>query len=109
MRFMRRLGSVAVEVEETAVHLGVGPIEKRIPVEAVRDVRVATYNPVRFLGWGYRIGLGGSRAFSQIGVRGGVEIVAEEDSRERTYFVSSNEPEALASAIAGVAGVPSLS
>ncbi len=105
VRFVRGLSQVAVEVEERNVHLGVGPFEKRIPVESVRDVRVASYNPLRFLGWGYRMGPGGRRAFSQIGVRRGVEIVAEDDGSERTYFVSSNEPEALASAVAAAAGV----
>jgi hypothetical protein len=105
---IRRFGNVAIEVEEQYVRLGIGPIETKIPVQSVRDVRVASYNPLRFLGWGYRIGLGGRRAFSQIGVRRGVEITAEEeDGRQHRYFVSSNEPEALASAVASVAGVGS--
>jgi len=71
----------------------------------VRDVRVVDYNPLRYLGWGYRIAPGGRRAFSQIGVRRGVEITANEDGKQRRYFVSSNDPEALAAAVAGAAGV----
>ncbi len=104
---VRRFAYIAIEVEEQYVRLGLGPMETKIPVQSVRDVRVVNYNPLRFLGWGYRIGLDGRRAFSQIGVRRGVEITAEDDGRQHRYFVSSNEPEALASAIAGVAGVGS--
>jgi hypothetical protein len=106
LRFVRGLGSVAVEVEEESIHVGLGTTEQRIPVASIRDVRVASYNPVRFLGWGHKSGLGGRQAFSQMGVRRGIEIVATDGSRERTYFISSNTPEALASAVAGVAGVP---
>jgi hypothetical protein len=104
---VRRFGYIAIEVEEQNIRLGLGPMEKRIPAQNVRDVRVAIYNPLRFLGWGYRLGFDGRRAFSQIGVPRGVEITADEDGRQRRYFVSSNEPEALASAVAAVAGVGS--
>lgn len=104
---LRRFSYVAIEVTKEDIHLGLGPIERKIPATSVRDVRVTDYNPVQFLGWGYRLGLDGRRAFSQIGVRRGVEITAEEKGRQRRYFVSSNEPEALASAIAIVAGVGS--
>lgn len=104
---VRRFGHVAVEVEGEFIHLGFGPIERRIVARNVRDVRIVPYNPVQFLGWGYRLGTDGRRAFSQIGVRRGVEVTVDEYGRQRRYFISSNEPEALASAIASVAGVGS--
>lgn len=104
LRLLRRFGQVAVEVEDEAVRVRAGGIEKRLLAADVRDVRVATYNPLRFFGWGYRIGLGGQRAFSQIGVPRGVEITVQEDGAQRRYFVSSNAPEALASAVASIAG-----
>ena len=102
---VRRFAYVAVEVSDDVIHLGFGPMERSIPASSVRDVRVTTYNPLPFLGWGYRFSTDGRRAFSQIGVRRGVEILTQENGRQRRYFVSSNEPEALASAIATVAGV----
>lgn len=105
---VRRFAYIAIEVEEQYVRLGRGPMETKIPVQGVRDVRVVSYNPLRFLGWGYRIGLDGRRAFSQIGVRRGVEITAEEDGRQHRYFVSSNTPEELASKIESVADVGSV-
>ena len=104
IRFLQRLGNVAVEVEDEAVHLAVGPFEHRIAVQNVRDVRIARYNPLLYLGWGYRIAPGGRRAFSQIGVSRGVEIATNENGHKRRYFVSSKDPEALAGAIASVAG-----
>lgn len=104
IRFVQRVGNVAVEVGDDAVHIACGPFESRIEVTEVRDVRVVRYNPLLYLGWGYRIAPGGRRAYSQIGVGRGVEIAAVENGRQRRYFVSSNEPEALASAIATVAG-----
>jgi len=104
-RTVSALGKVAVEVESSAIRVGLGPIEHRIAAANVRDVRVVDYNPLRYLGWGYRIAPGGRRAFSQIGVRRGVEITANEDGKQRRYFVSSNDPEALAAAVAGAAGV----
>jgi hypothetical protein len=104
LRLVRRFANVAVEVEEESVRLRFGGIEKRLPASAVRDVRVAMYNPLRYLGWGYRVGLGGGRAFSQIGVARGVEITLDEDGHMQRYFVSSRAPEALASAVAYIAG-----
>ncbi len=105
LRALRGSGKVAVEVEEEAIRVAVGPFERRIPARSVRDVRVGAYNPLPFLGWGYRPGLGGRRAFSQIGVPRGVEITTREEGEQHRYFVSSNDPEALAEAITGVAGV----
>ena len=102
---IRRFGYVAIEVQPDDIRLGYGPFERRIRATSVRDVRVAPYNPLPFLGWGYRTGSAGRRAFSQVGVPSGVEITAQEGDRQLRYFVSSNEPEALASAIATVAGV----
>lgn len=105
LRMVRRFANIAVEVEDESVRLRFGGVEKRLPARAVRDVRVATYNPLRYLGWGYRTGIGGGRAFSQIGVARGVEITLEEDGRTQRYFVSSRTPEALAGAVAFIAGV----
>ncbi|HEY7296217.1 MAG TPA: hypothetical protein VH916_14325 [Dehalococcoidia bacterium] len=107
-RFLRGFGKVAVEVRGPAIRVGIGPFEQRIPAESVRDVRVVGYNPLSYLGWGYRIAPGGRRAFSQLGVRRGVEITSVEDGKQRRTFVSSNDPEALAGAIAAAAGVESL-
>jgi len=104
IRLLRRFANVAVEVEDESVRLRFGGIEKRLPAATVRDVRVAIYNPLRYLGWGYRVGLGGGRAFSQLGVARGVEITVDDDGRTRRYFVSSRTPEALAGAVASIAG-----
>ncbi|HLZ73086.1 MAG TPA: hypothetical protein VKV26_24545 [Dehalococcoidia bacterium] len=106
-RFLRSFGKVAVEVRGADVRVGLGPFERRIPAESVRDVRVVGYNPLVYLGWGYRVGLGGRRAFSQLGVRRGVEITSVEDGKQHRTFVSSNDPEALAGAISAAAGVES--
>ena len=104
IRFLQRAGNVAVEVEDEAVHVAVGPFEHRIAASAVRDVRVVPYNPLLYFGWGYRVSFAGRRAFSQIGIGRGVEIAADEDGESRRYFISSKDPEALAGAIALVAG-----
>lgn len=104
LRLVRRFANVAVEVEDEAVRLRFGGVEKRLPAASVRDVRVVTYNPLRYLGWGYRAGIGGGRAFSQIGIARGVEITVDNDGRDERYFVSSRTPEALAGAVASIAG-----
>jgi len=48
-----------------------------------------------------------SRAFSQIGVRRGVELTTVDGGKQRRIFISSNDPEALAGAITRSAGVES--
>lgn len=106
-RFLRGFGKVAVEVRGSDIRVGIGPFEQRIAAESVRDVRVVGYNPLRYLGWGYRVAPGGHHAFSQIGVRRGVEITTLNGGKQQRTFISSNEPEALAGAIARSAGVES--
>ena len=106
-RFLRGFGKVAVEVRGPDIRVGIGPFEQRIPADSVRDVRVVGYNPLRYLGWGYRVSPGGHRAFSQLGVRRGVEVTSVEDGQQRRTFISSNDPEGLAGAISVAAGVES--
>jgi len=107
LRTVQRSELIAIEVDDDAVHLGAGVIERRIPATSIRDVRVVSYNPVRLARVASLVDLGRGRAFSQIGVRRGVEVTADEGGTQQRYFVSSNEPEALADAIAIVAGVES--
>jgi hypothetical protein len=96
---VRWLGTIAVEVDDRYLHVAAGPIERRIPLHDVTSVDVETYNPVRFLGWGYRIDFTGRQAFSQIGVPRGVLVTTNHDGRERRYFVSAKNPTALAETI----------
>lgn len=104
LRMVRRFSQLAIEVDSDAVHVRFGPIEKQLPMGEIRDVRIVTYNPLRYLGWGYRIGIGGGQAFSQIGVARGVELTLQEGEKTQRYFISSRTPEALANAIATAAG-----
>lgn len=92
----RRLKTV---VEDDRVTFGFGVFGQSLPLESIRSCEVKKYNPLLFGGWGIRLSWGGRRAYSMLGAPRGVEITVARDTKVRRYFVSSTQPELLASAL----------
>jgi len=94
-----------VAVTAESVHVQLGPAGPSIPIAGIESVEVRRYAWERYGGWGVRLGLDGSWAYSIPGVGRGVRIVwRNERGRSCTAFVSSREPEQLAEAIARARG-----
>jgi hypothetical protein len=92
----RRLRTV---VEDDRVEFGFGMFKQSLPLESITACEVKRYNPLIFGGWGIRLSWGVRRAYSMLGVPRGVELTVERDTKVRRYFVSSTQPELLASAL----------
>jgi hypothetical protein len=87
-------------VADDAVEFRFGLFGKSLPLREIDNVEVKKYNWLPYGGWGIRFSWGGRRAWSMIGVPRGVEITAGRDKKARRYFVSSTQPELLASSLA---------
>lgn len=91
-----------VSVSRERVHVQLGPAGPAIPTAAIESVEVRRYPWERYGGWGVRLGIDGSWAYSIPGVSRGVRIAwRDAGGARRVAFVSSRDPEALAEAIAG--------
>ena len=93
--------SLTVEVDQEAIRLrfGIGLVRKRIPLEGVRgwsEVR----NPW-YAGWGIRLLPGGV-----LWNVSGLDAVELDVGSERRFRIGTDDPAALAAAIARVKGVP---
>ncbi|MDI6857122.1 MAG: hypothetical protein QME71_02265 [Dehalococcoidia bacterium] len=92
----RRLKTV---VDDDRVKFGFGVLGQSLPLGSIQACEVKKYNPLLFGGWGIRLSWGGRRAYSMLGAPRGVEITVARDKKARRYFVSSTQPELLASAL----------
>ncbi len=88
-----------VDIDSEALTVGFGIIKKRIPLSEITNWKPATYSWLKFGGWGIRRARDGSRAYSARG-RQGVAI----QTQERTYIITTNDPEQLARAISRFMG-----
>ena len=86
--------SIAVAFE--GVEFRYGLFAKRLRFDQIRSVEAKGYEWLRYGGWGLRFSTGGRRAWNMPFLSTGVTIEADEDGREREYYVTSRNPEELA-------------
>lgn len=91
-----------VVVSTREVHIQYGPFGPRIPIESIAEAKVIDYDWKRYGGWGVRIGLDGSRAYSIMSKAGrrAVEIRWMDGGSAQTTVVTSEQAEAIVAAIA---------
>ena len=95
------LSHVRCVVTATTVHIQFGLFGPKIAVERITRCAAEAYAPVKYGGWGIRLGIDGSWAFSVPGGNGqGVRIeYVDPKGRPRAVFVSTNEPAEVIAAI----------
>ena len=93
-----RLAWVEFRIGEEGVEYGFRGLRNFVPWSRIHALEAETY-PLRYLGWGYRIGGRRDRAYSVIGPRRGVRLRFEdEQGKEWSIFLSSRTPEAAVEA-----------
>ena len=89
-----------VTVTNDALHVQLGLFGPKVPVEQITSATVAKYDAMKYGGWGIRLGLDGSVAYSVPGHGGkGVAITFSKDGKERKMFVTCPNPEEIVSAL----------
>lgn len=89
-----------VHVTKKELVIQLGPFGPRIPIRAIRDVKVTGYDLAKFGGWGIRRSFDGTWAYSMAGQSKEVVEVAYEESGElKRVVMSASDPPALAAAI----------
>jgi hypothetical protein len=86
-------------IDNEALTVGFGVIKKRIPLSEIVSWEPTAYSWAKYGGWGIRFARDGSRAYSARG-RQGVAV----HTQERTYVITSDDPEQLARAISQFVG-----
>jgi len=95
---LARVFPMTTVVDDSGIHVRFGPgfLGKRWPLAEVAQAKVVRYAPLReFGGWGYRIGRGGTRAWTVRG-RDGVESIMRDG---RTVVIGSSRAQDLEAAI----------
>ena len=92
---------VGATVTEQHVRVGFGAFARKIPLDAIRDAKVATYDPLSFGGWGIKRAEDGTTAYTVPGLRRGFQLTYEAHLGLKTIFVSSHRPEEIVAAIEG--------
>ena len=89
-----------VTVTADTVHVQLGLFGPKIATADIVDVAVAQYDALKYGGWGIRLGLDGSVAYSVPGYGGrGLRIRFNKNGKERVVFVTSPNPDELVAAI----------
>ena len=92
--------NLAVTVSTQAVEMRFGLFSKTLLTADISSAEPRKYNWAQYGGWGLRLAMGGRRAWSMPGVpRGVLTTVVEPGRGQKSYFISSRDPEALAAAI----------
>ena len=93
---------LVTEVDATGVGVRLAPIQRsprRIPADEIRDVRATTYDAATYAGWHWGVRrTPGAVVYRLCGDRG-IEVVTD----GRRWFVGSQRPAELASAVERVA------
>ena len=87
---------LSISVAPAGVEFRYGLFAKRLRFDQIRSVEARQYEWMRYGGWGLRWSMGGRRAWNMPFLSTGVAITADEDGREREYYVTSRRPEELA-------------
>jgi hypothetical protein len=92
--------NLAVTVSPDTVEVRFGLFSKTLQARDIRGAEPRKYSWAQYGGWGLRLAMGGRRAWSMLGVPRGVLVtVAEAGGAEKSYFISSRDPDSLAAAI----------
>jgi hypothetical protein len=91
-----------VTVTTEHVHVQLGLFGPKIPIAKLVDAKAEDYQPLKYGGWGIRLGRDGSWAYSMPGSGGrGVRLTYETESGKRKeVFVSTADPESILAGIA---------
>jgi len=94
------LSHLRVVVTDDALHVQYGLWGPTIAVENITRCEVTTYNPLRFGGWGFRLALDGTRAYSVPGGEGEcIALEVTEGSKTRKVVITTPDAAAVALAI----------
>lgn len=94
------LSHLRVVVTDDALHVQYGLWGPTIAVENITRCEVTTYNPLRFGGWGFRLALDGTRAYSVPGGDGEcIALEVTEGSKTRKVVITTPDAAAVALAI----------
>jgi hypothetical protein len=89
-----------VTVTSDAVHVQLGLFGPKIAIADVVEATVAKYDVLKYGGWGIRLGLDGSVAYSVPGYGGrGLRVRFNKGGKERVVFVTTPNPDELIAAI----------
>jgi hypothetical protein len=89
-----------VTVTPDALHVQLGLFGPQVAIDEITSATVAKYDALKYGGWGIRMGLDGSIAYSLPGHGGkGVAVTFTKNGKERKMFVTCPNPEEIVSAI----------
>ncbi len=95
-----------VTVTPDALHVQLGLFGPNIAMGEITSATVAKYEALKYGGWGIRMGLDGSIAYSLPGHGGkGVAVTFTKKGKERKMFVTCPNPEEIVTAIDKARGV----
>jgi hypothetical protein len=98
---IRWLLVLEISVRDGVVSFGYGPFGKQLSAGEIESIKIERYRWLIYGGWGIRFSTGRRRAYSVPFRPRGVGIRTRGGKR---YHVTSDRPEALLAAIAGVIG-----
>jgi hypothetical protein len=89
-----------VTVTPDALHVQLGLFGPKIAMDEITSATVAKYDALKYGGWGIRMGLDGSIAYSLPGHGGkGVAVTFTKNGKERKMFVTCPNPEEVVAAL----------
>ncbi|HEY1958236.1 MAG TPA: hypothetical protein VGH28_21615 [Polyangiaceae bacterium] len=89
-----------VTVTPDALHVQLGVFGPHVAMSTITSASVAKYDSLKYGGWGIRLGLDGSVAYSLPGHGGkGVAVTFEKNGKPRKMFVTCPNPEEIVAAI----------
>ena len=87
-------------VSEGGLEFRLGLFARRFSWNQIKRAETKRYQWTAFLGWGVRVAPGGRRAWSLLGVSGGVEVqIVNARGAELSYFISSARGQELAAVL----------
>ena len=89
-----------VTVTPDSLHVQLGLFGPKIAMNEIVTATVAKYDALKYGGWGIRLGLDGSVAYSLPGHGGkGIAVTFEKNGKQRKMFVTCPNPEEVVAAI----------
>jgi hypothetical protein len=89
-----------VTVTPDTLHVQLGLFGPKVAIDEITSATVAKYNPIKYGGWGIRLGVDGSIAYSLPGHGGkGVAVTFTKNGKQRKMFVTCPNPEEIVAAI----------
>ncbi|HEY2369799.1 MAG TPA: hypothetical protein VGH87_25545 [Polyangiaceae bacterium] len=89
-----------VTVTPDALHVQLGLFGPKVATNEITSATVAKYDALKYGGWGIRMGLDGSIAYSLPGHGGkGVAVTFTKNGKERKMFITCPNPEEIVAAL----------